>query len=327
MCTKSAVLVWHNSVRMPLYLGIDGGGTKTTFAVADDEHILARVTEGGSSPTRIDEVTVQRTLRAGIESACASAGVRPGEIEFACVGSAGVAIEAGRQLIERTVAEVIRGKYAIVGDMLIAHEAAFFGTSGVMVVSGTGSIAFGVNDEGENARAGGRGPIVSDEGSGTWIGRKAVSALLRAWDSNQDTCLDKFLLPAWEIENADDLVRKCARATPNEFSRLFPAVQKAAAAGDFLAQDLLTQAGMELATLARIVAHRLWPRTNHVRVAMAGGIFRNSPTVRVAFYNHLHAERPESRVRLTTLPPVMGAIAMARRMARADLNLRIRYEE
>jgi len=62
-------------------------------------------------------------------------------------------------------------------------------------------------------------------------------------------------------------------------------------------------------------------------VAMAGGIFRNSPTVRVAFYNHLHAERPDSRVRLTALPPVLGAIAMARRMARADLNLRIRYDE
>ena len=178
LCAKSGARVWHNSIRMPLYLGIDGGGTKTSFAVADDTHILARVTEGGSSPTRIDEVTVQRTLRAGIESVCAMARVRPGDIDCACVGSAGVAIEAGRQLIERTIGELIKGKFAIVGDMLIAHEAAFFGSSGVMVVSGTGSIAFGVNDDGENARAGGRGPIVSDEGSGTWIGRKAVSALL-----------------------------------------------------------------------------------------------------------------------------------------------------
>jgi glucosamine kinase len=327
LCAKSGARVWHNSIRMPLYLGIDGGGTKTSFAVADDAHILARVTEGGSSPTRIDAVTVQRTLRAGIESVCAMARVRPGDVDCTCVGSAGVAIEAGRQLIERTIGELIQGKFAIVGDMLIAHEAAFFGSSGVMVVSGTGSIAFGVNDDGENARAGGRGPIVSDEGSGTWIGRKAVSALLRAWDSNQETCLDKFLLPAWQIENADDLVRKCARAGPNEFSRLFPAVQKAAASGDFLAQDLLTQAGMELATLAKIVARRLWTRGNPVRVAMAGGIFRNSPTVRVAFYNHIHAERPDSQVRLTTLSPVLGAIAMARRMSRADLNLRIRYDE
>jgi N-acetylglucosamine kinase-like BadF-type ATPase len=319
--------MWHNSVRMPLYLGIDGGGTKTSFALADDTHILARVTEGGSSPTRIDEATVQRTLRAGVETACAKAGVRPRDIEFACLGSAGVAIQAGRQLLEETMREVIEGQFAVVGDMLIAHEAAFFGSSGVIVISGTGSIAFGVNDVGENARAGGRGPIVSDEGSGTWIGRKAVSTLLRAWDSGQETCLDKFLLPAWQINNADDLVRKCARAGPNEFSRLFPAVQSAAASGDFLAQDLLTQAGMELATIARIVARRLWPRTNHVRVAMAGGIFRNSPTIRIAFYNHFHAEHQGSQVRLTALPPVLGAIAMARRMARADLNLRIRYDD
>ena len=312
---------------MPLYLGIDGGGTKTSFAIADDYHILARVTEGGSSPTRNDDATVQRVLRSGIETVCAKAGIARIDIELTCIGSAGVAIEAGRTLIESTISEMVQGRYAIVGDMLIAHEAAFFGTEGVMVVSGTGSIAFGVNNDGENARAGGRGPIVSDEGSGTWIGRNAVSALLRAWDGDQETCLDKFLLPAWQIHDADDLVAKCARAGPNEFSRLFPAVQAAAAAGDSIAQDLLTQAGAELATIAKLVARRLWPRTNHVRVAMAGGIFRNSPTVRVAFYNSIHAERPESQVRLTTLPPVLGAIMMARRMAHGDLNLRVRYEE
>ncbi len=327
LCAKSRGSLWHNRVRMSFYLGIDGGGTKTSFALADDQYILARATEGASSPTRVDEATVQRTLRAGVEAVCAQAGVRAAEIEHACIGSAGVAIEAGRNLIERTMREILSGQFAVVGDMLVAHEAAFFGSSGIIVISGTGSIAFGVNDAGENLRAGGRGPIVSDEGSGTWIGRKAVSALLRAWDSNQETCLDKFLLPAWEIESADDLVRKCARATPNEFSRLFPAVQKAAASGDVLAHDLLTQAGMELATLGKIVARRLFPHENRVRVAMAGGIFRNSPTVRVAFYNHLHAERPDSRVRLTTLPPVLGAIAMARRMSHADLNLRIRYDE
>jgi N-acetylglucosamine kinase-like BadF-type ATPase len=319
--------MWHNSVQMPLYLGIDGGGTKTSFALADDSQILAQVTEGGSSPTRNDDATVRRILRSGIESVCAKKGCKPGDINFACVGSAGAGIERGRQLIEHTIAELIEQRYAIVGDMLMAHEAAFFGSEGVLVISGTGSIAFGVNSDGESARAGGRGPIVSDEGSGTWIGRKAVSALLRAWDGDQETCLDKYLLPLWQIQDSDDLVAKCAHAGPNDFSRLFPAVQAAAAAGDSIAQDLLAQAGAELATLAKVVARKLWPRTNHVRVAMAGGIFRNSPTVRIAFYNSIHAERPESQVRLTTLPPVLGAIMMARRMAHSDLNLRVRYHD
>lgn len=319
--------MWHNSVQMPLYLGIDGGGTKTSFALADDSHILARVTEGGSSPTRNDDATVQRVLRSGIENVCAAAGIARSEINFACVGSAGMAIEAGRQLFERTISDLIDGQFAIVGDMLIAHEAAFFGSEGVLVIAGTGSIGFGINGDGENGRAGGRGPIVSDEGSGTWIGRNAVSALLRAWDGEQETCLDKYLLPLWQIQDADDLVAKCAKAGPNDFSRLFPAVQAAAGAGDSIAQDLLAQAGAELATLAKLVARKLWPRTNHVRVAMAGGIFRNSPTVRIAFYNSIHAEWPASQVRLTTLPPVLGAIMMARRMAHSDLNLRVRYDD
>lgn len=314
---------------MAFYLGIDSGGTKTSVAVGDDERLLALVTEGGASPTRYDAPTVRKTLHAGIEAACYKAGISPGEMTFSCVGSAGMSVDSQRIFVESTIREIVSGQLIVIGDMLIAHEAAFFGAPGVVVIAGTGSIALGVNERGEMARAGGWGPSTSDEGSGTWIGRKAVSGLLRALDAGETTALANSIMEAWHVRTHEELIAKCNTATHNDFARLFPAVQLAAGEGDVIARDIMTQAGMELATLGKIVARRLWSRQQRVSVAMAGGIFHHSATIRQAFYHYIKAERADSQLRLTTIPPVLGAVAMARRLARrsSDTQLRIKYEE
>lgn len=314
---------------MPFYLGIDSGGTKTSVAVADDDHVLALVTEGGASPTRYDAPTVRKNLHAGIEAACYKAGISPTEITVSCVGSAGMAIDTQRELVESIIREIVGGSLFVVGDMLVAHEAAFFGAPGVVVIAGTGSIAFGVNERGEMARAGGWGPSVSDEGSGTWIGRRAVSGLLRALDAGEATVLANSIMETWHVRTHEELIRKCNSANHNDFARLFPAVQLAAGEGDVIARDIMTQAGMELATLGKVVARRLWTRQQRVCVGMAGGIFHHSATIRQSFYHYIKAERSESQLRLSTIPPVLGAVAMARRMAshRSDTQLRIKYEE
>lgn len=314
---------------MAFYLGIDSGGTKTSVAVGDDERLLALVTEGGASPTRYDAPTVRKTLHAGIEAACYKAEISPGEMTFSCVGSAGMSVDSQRIFVESTIREIVSGQLIVIGDMLIAHEAAFFGAPGVVVIAGTGSIALGVNERGEMARAGGWGPSTSDEGSGTWIGRKAVSGLLRALDAGETTALANSIMEAWHVRTHEELIAKCNTATHNDFARLFPAVQLAAGEGDVIARDIMTQAGMELATLGKIVARRLWSRQQRVSVAMAGGIFHHSATIRQAFYHYIKAERADSQLRLTTIPPVLGAVAMARRLARrsSDTQLRIKYEE
>lgn len=314
---------------MPYYLGIDSGGTKTSVAIADDDHLLALVTEGGASPTRYDAPTVRKNLHAGIEAACYKAGISPTEVSFGCVGSAGMSVDSQRELVESIIREIVGGQLIVIGDMLVAHEAAFFGAPGVVVIAGTGSIAFGVNERGEMVRAGGWGPSVSDEGSGTWIGRKAVSGLLRALDAGDSTVLANSIMETWHVRTHEELVRKCNSANHNDFARLFPAVQLAAGEGDVISRDIMTQAGMELATLGKVVARRLWSRQQRVGVAMAGGIFHHSATIRQAFYHYIKAERADSQLRLTTIPPVIGAVVMARRLARrhSDTQLRIKYEE
>ena len=314
---------------MPFYLGIDSGGTKTSVAVGNDDHLLAMVNEGGASPTRYDAPTVRKTLHAGIEAACYKAGISPTEITYSCVASAGMSVDSSRILVDTIVREIVGGQLVVIGDMMVAHEAAFFGAPGVVVIAGTGSIALGINERGEMARAGGWGPSISDEGSGTWIGRKAVTGLLRSIDAGEATVLANSIKDAWHVRTHEELVHKCNTANHNDFARLFPAVQTAAGEGDVIARDIMTQAGMELATLGKIVARRLWTRQQRVSVAMAGGIFHHSATIRQAFYHYTKAERADSQLRLTTIPPVLGALAMARRLARksSDTQLRIKYEE
>jgi N-acetylglucosamine kinase-like BadF-type ATPase len=211
------------------------------------------------------------------------------------------------------VANLVPGKVQIAGDHVVAVEAAFQGGPGIVVIAGTGSIAHGRNVAGESARAGGWGYAVSDEGSGHWIGRAAVMATLRALDEGKTPAMLEILMQTWGVASQERLVMK-ANATPPDFGVLVPAITSAADAGDPLARDVLAQAGAELATLARIVLLRHFAGVETVPVAMSGGVFRNCPLVREVFYNVLQEACPHARVQSAIVEPVLGALALARKL-------------
>jgi N-acetylglucosamine kinase-like BadF-type ATPase len=110
----------------------------------------------------------------------------------------------------------------------------------------------------------------------------------------------------------DDLIRVANATPPPDFSSLLPPVLSAADAGDALARTVLTQAGAELAGVAKIVIGRLFPREPNVPVAMSGGVFRNSALVRQVFYNSLRSEYPNAKVSSAVIEPVKGALDLAR---------------
>src|SRR5216683_3077534 len=134
----------------------------------------------------------------------------------------------------------------VVGDTVIALEAAFGAGPGVIAIAGTGSIAYGRDANGHTARAGGWGFAVSDEGSGHWIGRRAISAILSAHDQGLETALTAMILQAWKLNTRDDVVQQANSTPPPDFPRLFPIVLRAAEA-DSIARDLLAEAGAKLA--------------------------------------------------------------------------------
>jgi N-acetylglucosamine kinase-like BadF-type ATPase len=305
------------------YLGIDGGGSKTTCAVGDEVSLLAKVTAGPSNITRVGETRARETLQRVIGEACAAARIAPRQVQRACIGAAGAGREEAAGAVHDIVAEIIPGEIEVVGDMQIARAAAFGEGPGVIVISGTGSIAYGCDAQGRTARAGGRGFAISDEGSAHWIGAAAVSALLRVIDQSEDaqaaaeaSLLFGEMQAAWGLRSLDELVR--AANTSPHFARLFPATLAAADAGDDLAQRVLAQAGRELAQLAAIVLRRLFAEDEDnanlptALLAMAGGVFRHSPTVREVFRHEVRRFDPRLEVNPQIVEPVAGALLMAR---------------
>jgi N-acetylglucosamine kinase-like BadF-type ATPase len=305
------------------YLGIDGGGTKTTCAVGDESRTLATATAGPSNIVRVGEAQARESLLQSVRQACAAAGITTAQVSRTCVGASGAARPELAEFVRSALAELLSTPIDVVGDMQIALEAAFDTGPGVIVIAGTGSIAYGRDEQGMTVRAGGWGFAIGDEGSAHWIGRTAVNAVLRTADPRAATPsnhapsgspLATVLLKAWGVRSLDDLARAANSIPPPDFARLFPAV---AASEDELATHVLTRAGRELAAIAAVVIHDLFGKDHAatVPVAMTGGVFRHAPLVRQVFYNELAAMKPSGELNLEVVEPVEGALRMSRRAA------------
>jgi glucosamine kinase len=297
---------------MGIFLGIDGGGTRTACLIGDENSVLGSGAAGASNLLRVGEAAARRALSDAIRQACDAANIDPSQISRTCVGLAGAARPDVSESVRRILSETVSGEIEIVGDMVVALHAAFGGGPGIVVIAGTGSIAYGRNRAGQVARAGGWGFAVSDEGSGHWIGRAAVSAALRAADESVVPPLLQALMKVWNVQNRDALVTAANASPAPDFAELFPEVSAAANSGDELAASILRRAGSELAVLGRIVVGRLFPGAKTIPVAMSGGVFGNSALVRKAFYNELSGERPVAMDE-KIVEPVLGALDRARK--------------
>ena len=310
---------------MAYYLGIDGGGSKTTCAVGDELSQLATAVAGPSNITRVGEVRARESLHQAIREACATAKIAPQQIQRACVGAAGAGRDEIAAVVRKLVTELIASEIEVVGDLLIALEAAFGEGAGVIVIAGTGSVAYGRNAQGKTARAGGWGFAISDEGSAHWIGRTAVASVLQAIDQDPDQRKDsqasaaalslfRDLKSAWRLRSLDEFVL-AANSGP-DFAALFPAILAAADTGDALAQRVLSQAGGELSRLAGIVIRRLFTGQDAASLAvwlsLAGGVFRYSTRVRGLFCAEIRKVYPQVSVNPQVVEPVTGALQMAR---------------
>jgi glucosamine kinase len=307
---------------MAIYLGIDGGGSKTSCVIGDETSVLGTGTGGASNLVRVGEARARESLTTAIAQTLTVANLKPSEINRICVGLAGAARPEISQVVERMISEIVPGdahpgRITVVGDTVIALQAAFAGGPGVIVIAGTGSIAYGRNREGQTARAGGWGFAISDEGSGHWIGRTAVAATIAAGDENpkQKLPLIDILLKSWRLQTIDQLVPAANATPPPDFAALFPAVLSLAESGDRIAIDVLSQAGTHLANLAGVLFRRLFPNHGGVPVAMSGGVFASSALVRQVFYNSLCSEHPGAALNPNVIEPVRGALELARKAA------------
>jgi glucosamine kinase len=302
------------------YLGIDGGGTKTTCVLGDESHVLATVTVGPSNVFRVGEQRARESLHDAVRQACTAAGLAPAQIACTCIGASGAGRPEIASVVRNALAEILTNQIEVIGDMETSLDAAFDTGPGVIVIAGTGSSAYGRNRQGMTTRAGGWGFAIGDEGSAHWIGREAVRVTLRQHDEDPDNTHTAFagaLCEVWGVSSLIELALTASSVPPPDFASLFPVV---AASTDETAIQIQDRTGKELARIAAVVIHRLFAANepDAVPVAMIGGVFRHAAPVRTSFYNELRRVDERVEINPQVVEPVDGALRMARRAARTS---------
>jgi N-acetylglucosamine kinase-like BadF-type ATPase len=301
---------------MPHFLGIDGGGTRTTAWLADERRrILARSVAGPSNPLKVGSAAAKREVLRAARRAFRDAGLRFSSLEGVCVGLAGVdRPQMHRPLFAWLRRAIPARHHLLTSDAAIAMRAAIGDSPGLIVISGTGSISYGRDDRGRVLRSGGWGAPFDDAGSGYDLGRKAIIAALRDYDGRGPyTQLTVKICDALKIPDITRVI--LLPLTPQDIAGLFPLVLAAARRRDPVAQQMCEEAGKDLADLAVALLKRLGWQRRIVPVVTAGGVFRASLRIRRAFKRHLRRQAPQARVLLLRHPPVEGALALARDLA------------
>ena len=303
--------------------GIDAGGTKTVCLLADERgNILSEGRGGGANLHTSGELEVEKVLHEVMEASIGDRDVTPAAI---CLGIAGV--DRGDEA--RTVRAIMRrigykSRIVVVNDALVALVAGAGNAPGIVIIAGTGSIVYGRNARFEAARAGGWGHIIGDEGSGYWIGREALAAIVRAADGRgPDTRLTEDVLAHFNIDDTSRLPRIVYdRELPRmSVAALGPIVQQASDLGDAVASGILERAADELVLAARSVATRLEMRGDEFAFVLAGGVFRVVPWLGYEVTRRLVEVAPRSHVRLLEQEPAIGAVCLAQAEARGALTL------
>jgi N-acetylglucosamine kinase-like BadF-type ATPase len=308
---------------MAYYLGIDGGGTRTMAWLGDERgKVLAKAVAGPSNPLKVGFEACQREiLRAarkavGADSPRQGGGAKPPLLDAVVLGLAGT----DRPPVHRRLSAWLRRaiparEHMLTSDADIALDAAIGNSPGIIVISGTGSIACARDERGRVHRAGGWGMLFDDAGSGYDLGRKSIVAALQAYDGRGPrTQLMKRLCSALHLRDITQVVLK--PLTPQTIAALFPVALKAAQHRDPVAQRLCAEAGRDLAELALALTRRLGWNRRAFPVACAGGVFGASPAIRRSFSYYLRHAAPQARVTLLHREPVEGALALARELGR-----------
>ena len=299
-------------------LGFDGGGTKTDCILLNAKGDVIGEGHGGpANPLRCGYAAAFSSLCEAAAGAIAVARIRPESVTGVCAGIAG----AGRRSVARRILVFLAEEFPaalahVTTDYEVALEAAAGAGPGVILIAGTGSVAFGRNAAGETARAGGHGPWIGDEGSAFEIGRRAVSAVARAREEDAPvTMLTEMIPAALNCPDWDDLLVRIAKNPDDVFPKLFPVVAAAADSGDSAAKEILVASATGLGNLAATVIRRLGMKDQEFPLVKSGGVFGHSRILDALVEAALASGAPRAKRSGLEISPATGAARMAARLA------------
>ena len=299
-----------------LYLGVDGGGTKTHAVLIDgDKNILGEGFTGAGNPLRVGIESAVKNIFAAIEKATDVANRSKGDIVSAQIGLAGVRREDLRYLIRNRICERLRIRKVIVTtDAEIALYAATEGKEGLVIIAGTGSVCMGRNAKGEMASAGGWGPLAGDEGGGAGIARRALQAIAKSSDGRDKyTKLSDYAVDYFRAGRLEDLsVAIYAPQVDNaRIAGFAKFVSQAANEGDEVAIEVLNEAGRELGIAATAVIQKLKMQKRKFPIGKVGSVFKSGCLITKPLLEKVNEIAPKAFMSETQKSPAFAAALMA----------------
>jgi len=297
-----------------IFLAVECGASNTVAAIFDSEgNVMGMGFSGPSSHHVISIKEVKENLLSSIKNAFRSAGIGERFLDSGCFGVAALDTKQDFEIFSNLLSELnVVKKPIIVGDHVTAYYTVTYGHPGIVVISGTGSISYGVNERGDAARSGGWEWLVSDGGSAYFIAKEGLTMAVRSYDGLcERTILLKLFMESFGVKEFDDFIEKIYEDTgKTRIASLAPIVVKACKMGDMVAKKIVERAGEELALLAFSVAKKLGMESSKITVGCVGGVFRSGPVVWQHFRSYVKRFMPEAFVKKPSPTTIEGAILL-----------------
>jgi glucosamine kinase len=298
-----------------LVAGVDGGASRTRLILATETgEELASVVGAHSAMRPGGAEASGRVIADMMREALAAAAVLDAVPAILYCGFAGVGREEERRDLETELNRLGVAEEVIVdNDASIAMTDAFGEGPGIIILAGTGSIAHGRGIDGSLARCGGWGTVFGDEGSGAWIGRRALGIVAAAADGREPpTALTGSILTAAEVNAPEDLIPWAIAASTTTIASLAPVVLATAVAGDPRASALVSLAAEELVVHVRALAVRLFgDERSAIPVALSGGLLQKGSLLKKKLEQRIRSAVPGAQIRTAEIIPARGAVRSA----------------
>ncbi len=291
------------------YLGVDGGGSKTLAVIVNERgEEIGRGLADGANYNSIGLAAAVEHIHTAVNQAVHTASCAL-PIHKAWLGLAGIDRQADHELLLPHLCELAE-QVRVTNDaelLLAGLEKAI----GVVLISGTGSIALGRDASGQKARSGGWGHILGDEGSGYAIAQQALQAVVRASDGRgPQTALRERILQAWNLQNTDELIGEIyGEPDKAKIASLSSCVMITARAGDQVAAAILQQAAKELALAVHAVCQQLQFSGQEIPLALGGGLLMNEADFCTQVIQQIRYLQPIGQVVLVSQPTLTAARA------------------
>lgn len=299
-----------------IFLGIDGGGTKTHAVIVDAAgNKISEGIAGPSNPLRTGVENAVANILEASNRACDGTRFEATDIRAAVAGLAGVRRQDLRDTVRQRLESIFETNLVtVVTDAEIAWYGTTAGHPGIVIIAGTGSICFGKNGNGEIATAGGWGPIAGDEGGGANVARRALQSIAKALDGRgRPTMLSEVAAEYFRASTAEDLIVAIYSPLMDNmrlagFARC---VVESAKEGDEIAIEHIAEAGFELGIAAYAVIKKLHMLEEEVPVGMVGSMFKAGALLKEPLLETVRAFAPGAYLVEPQFEPAHAAALMS----------------